>query len=127
MIDYVNIFLDALFRFINGYGALLQEPSGIALILFSAGMTIIYYTGLLNLVLAIFGKDLDSFMINIIMLVCGSIISLMLFVSALTANVLTFAMIMFLFACSWARIMSMLNTTLMKYERGDPEAVKQPD
>ena len=89
---------------------LLQEPMFVLMILLGGSILIIGFVGCSNLLVSCFMKDWDLIMVNIIMMICGSIITLILFLSALTGNVLIFGIMMFMFALAWTQIMIWITT-----------------
>ncbi len=115
MKDYLlSVFGKAVLDELSGtadlFVASLQEPMFVLFLLLSGSITMIVFFGGTMILASCLMRDWNLFWVNIILMVCGIIIKIILFMCALTDNAIIFGGIMFVFALSWAQIMVWLTT-----------------
>ena len=89
---------------------LLQEPTDVLLMLLGGSITMMVFFGGMMLLASCLMRDLDLILANIILILCGSSITLILFLCALTDNAPILGGIMFVFVSAWAQIMIWITT-----------------
>ena len=115
MNDYLlSVFGQAILDELSGTADLfvtpLQEPMVVLLLLFGGSITMMVFFGGMMLLASCLMRDLDLILANIILILCGSSITLILFLCALTDNAPILGGIMFVFVSAWAQIMIWITT-----------------
>ena len=115
MNDYLlSVFGQAILDELSGTADLfvtpLQEPMVVLLLLFGGSITMMVFFGGMMLLASCLMRDLDLILANIILILCGSSITLILFLCALTDNAPILGGIMFVFVFAWTQIMIWITT-----------------